>query len=208
MRPRRERVRLLRALAQPAFALLLAGQTVSRLGDAIYAIALAWWVLEETGSAAAMGTVLAARTLPELVFLLLGGVAVDRVSRLRLMLLADAARAAIATALAVLAWSAALSVPIVLVAGALFGVVTAFFYPAYLAVVPDLVPAASLPSANSLRGLSNRVAAVVGPAVGAALVAASGPGLAFALDGVSFGVSALCLVGLARSPAALRGTPR
>jgi DHA3 family tetracycline resistance protein-like MFS transporter len=195
------RVALLRALAHRPFALLWAGQTISRLGDAILAIALAWWVLEETGSAAAMGTVLAVRTVPELVFLLVGGVAVDRFSRLGVMLLADVLRAAIVGLLAALAWADALTLAHVLAASALFGAVTAFFYPAYQAVIPDLLPAEALTSANSLRGLGNRAMGLVGPAVGAAIVATGGPALAFALDGLSFAVSALFLLGLARTPA-------
>jgi hypothetical protein len=43
----------LRSLANPAFALLWSGQTISRLGDSLYTIALAWWMLEKTGSATA-----------------------------------------------------------------------------------------------------------------------------------------------------------
>ena len=61
----------------------------SRLGDSLFTIALAWWVLQKTGSATAMGIVLICSTLPMLMLLLFGGVAVDRFPRLHLMLASD-----------------------------------------------------------------------------------------------------------------------
>src|SRR3972149_4450132 len=71
------------------FALLWTGQTISRLGDSLYRIALSWWVLEETGSAAAMGTVLIVSSIPMIAFLLVGGVVVDRLPRFRVLFAAD-----------------------------------------------------------------------------------------------------------------------
>ncbi len=59
---------LLRALGYRPFVLLWSGQTISRLGDNFYRIALAWWVLEKTGSATVMGTVLICSTVPMYLF--------------------------------------------------------------------------------------------------------------------------------------------
>jgi hypothetical protein len=67
-------VSLFLALKQRSFMLLWTGQVISRLGDSLYRVALAWWVLERTGSATAMGTVLIFSFTPMLLFLLLGGV--------------------------------------------------------------------------------------------------------------------------------------
>jgi DHA3 family tetracycline resistance protein-like MFS transporter len=64
---------VLRSLKHRPFALLWTGQTISRLGDSLYRIALSWWVLEKTGSAVAMGTVLIFSQIPLLLFLLIGG---------------------------------------------------------------------------------------------------------------------------------------
>ncbi|MEP6774166.1 MAG: MFS transporter [Chloroflexota bacterium] len=69
---------LLRSLAHRQFALLWFGQTFSRTGDFLYEVALAWWVLEKTGSPAAMAAVFIFIFAPMLFFLLLGGVVVDR----------------------------------------------------------------------------------------------------------------------------------
>lgn len=172
-----------RSLAHRPFALLWSGQTVSRLGDSLYSIALAWWVLEKTGSAAAMGVVLICSTIPMLLLLLVGGVAVDRLPRVRLMLTSDLVRGALVALIAFLAFQDWLELWQLFVLSALFGVVRAFFYPAYTAIIPDLVPAEMLPSANSLRSTNLQMAQIIGPGIGAAIVAFGGTTLAFALDG-------------------------
>lgn len=77
----------------------------------------------------------------------------------------------------------------------------AIFYPAYTALIPDLVSAELLPSANSLRSISLDAAQFIGPAIGALIIALGGTSLAFALDGVSFVISALCLAALPQVPA-------
>lgn len=76
-----QRVKLLTALTIRPFALLWCGQTVSRLGDFLYQVALAWWVVEKTGSSTVMGIVLLCSLLPTILFGLLGGVAGDRLPR-------------------------------------------------------------------------------------------------------------------------------
>lgn len=189
---------LFRALRHRPFALLWSGQAISRLGDSLYNIALAWWVLQATGSAAAMGTVLIFSFAPLVLFLLVGGVAVDRLPRLRVMFVTDLASGIVVLAVAALASLGRLEVWHVYIASMLFGFMQAFFFPAYNAVVPDLTPAEALPSANSLTNLSQQLAGVAGPALGAVIVATRGAPAAFALDGLSFLISAGCLLTLVR----------
>jgi MFS family permease len=98
-------MRLLRSLAHRPFALLWTGQTISRLGDSLYRIALARWVLEKTGSATAMGTVLIFFFTPMIVFLLVGGVVVDRFHRLRTMLACDLLSGDVVSTVALLAYA-------------------------------------------------------------------------------------------------------
>lgn len=187
---------LFRSLSTRAFSMLWAGQTVSRLGDSLYRIALAWWVLEETGSPVAMGSVMIVSVLPLVITVLVGGTMADRLPRARVMLASDLLRGLLVGLIAALALTDALAMWMVYVAAATFGAVDAFFQPAYAAVVPEITPRESLPSANSLTSLSQQVAEVAGPALGAAIVAWGGTGWAFALDGASFFVSAGFLVGL------------
>jgi len=188
----------LRALRHRPFALLWTGQTISRLGDSLYRIALAWWVLEETGSATAMSTVLVVSFLPMVLFLLVGGVVVDRLPRFRVLFASDVLNGLVVGAVAVLAATGRLEVWHVYIAGALFGLAEAFFYPAYAASVPQVVPPEALPSANALTGLSYQITGVVGPAIGAAMVAVGGTPSAFGLDSLSFFVSAAFLAPLLR----------
>lgn len=185
---------LLKSLSHRSFALLWSGQAISRLGDSLYRVALAWWVLEQTGSATAMGTVLIFSFTPMLLFLLVGGVAVDRFPRVRVMLASDLLRGVVVGLVALLAANDQLEIRHVYVASIVFGFVDAFFQPAYTAAVPELTPSEFLPSANSLTSLSGQVAGVAGPALGASIVSLNGTAAAFALDGLSFFISAACLL--------------
>lgn len=190
---------VLRSLSHRPFALLWAGQTISRLGDSLYRIALAWWVLEKTGSAIAMGTVLVFSQIPMLLFLLVGGVVVDRLPRLRIMVSSDILSGLVITFIAVFSWLDLLQIWHIYIASMIFGFVEAFFFPAYQAVIPQITPAELLTSANSLNGLSQRVTGIVGPTLGASLVALGGTSLTFGLDALSFMISALCIFPLLRS---------
>lgn len=187
---------LFKSLTHRPFAFLWSGQTISRIGDSIYHISLAWWVLEETGSAVAMGTVLILTTLPMLIFILLGGVAVDRFSRPKVMLASDVLRGGLVTIVAALAFADQLDLWHIFLASMIFGLVDAFFQPAYVAIVPEITPREVLPSANSLTSLSWTTADILGPAMGAVLVALGGTSTAFALDGFSFFISAAFLLPL------------
>jgi MFS family permease len=168
------------------------------LGDSLYRIALAWWVLEKTGSATAMGTVLVLSQIPLLVFLLVGGVVVDRLPRLRVMFASDILSGLVITFVAIFSWLDLLQIWHIYIASMTFGFVEAFFFPAYQAVIPQITPPELLTSANSLNGLSQRVTGIVGPALGASLVAAGGTSLTFGLDALSFFISTLCVLPILR----------
>lgn len=201
---------ILQSLRHRSFALIWTGQTISRLGDSLYHIALSWWVLEKTGSAAAMGSVLIFSFVPMLIFLLIGGVAVDRFSRSRIMFLSDVFRGLIVGLVALLAFTERLEIWHIYVASILFGFVSAFFQPAYIAIIPDIMPSEGRPSANSLTALSGQVTGIVGPAIGAWMVAWGGTASTFLLDGVSFFIGAVCIIPLLRTSSAAdhAGRPR
>jgi len=100
-----ERLHFARAFHSRPFTLLWAGQTISVLGDAVFTIAITWEVLLLTDSATAMSLILIAQWAPRILFLLLGGVIADRVSRRFLMLCADAGRGCIVMLVAWLSWT-------------------------------------------------------------------------------------------------------
>src|SRR5690349_22733554 len=187
-----------KSLTIRSFALLWSGQQLSALGDSIYRVALAWWILEKTGSATAMSTIFIFASAPMLVFLFVGGVTVDRYPRAPVMLLSDVLRGLLIGIVAVLAFSHRLEVWHIYVVSLLFGIVGAFFGPAYRAIVPEIVPRELLPSANGLTTLSLQLADIAGPAVGALIVSKSGSPTAFTIDSLSFVISVLCLAPLVR----------
>jgi MFS family permease len=196
MAPSLSAMAFLRALRIRSFSLLWAGQTISRLGDSLYRIALSWWVLEKTGSAAAMGAVAVFSLVPMLIFLLIGGVIVDRLPRFRVMLASDVVNTGVVGIVALLAHLDRLELWHVYAASVVFGLADAFFYPAYNASVPQIVTPEYLPSANSLSSLTWQLSGIVGPSLGAIIVALGGTAAAFGLDSVSFLISVACLVPL------------
>jgi predicted MFS family arabinose efflux permease len=181
------------ALARGEFRLLFAGTTVSSFGDRLVPVALAFAVLDLTGSVADLGFVLAAQTVPLAVFVLLGGVWADRLPRQLVMLASDLVRALTQGTTAVLLLTGQAHIWELAVLQAAYGIAEAFFGPASTALVPQTVAESDLQQANALLGLSGNVAAVLGPAVAGVIVATTRPGWGLAADGVTFLVSALFL---------------
>jgi MFS family permease len=195
------RVNLLAPLRHRDFRLLWTGMTVSLLGDGIFLVAMVWQAYELWNAPAALSLLGIGMTIPTLVFLLPAGVLSDRLDRRSLMLWADIGRAVVISALAVLSLTGLLTFWELMALVALYGVGTAFFTPAFEAIVPDIVPAADLAAANSLDQFVRPIALrLAGPALGGALVAAVGTGAAFALDAASF-VASTVAVFLMRPPA-------
>lgn len=186
-------VRALEPLKQPLFRRFFAGQGISQLGDWVFFVALPWQVLVLTGSKAALGGVFAAFMGAQVALLLVGGVLVDRLPRRTLIVVSDVLQAILAGVLASLAFSGALVLWHLYVVGALFGAAQAFAMPALSAFVPDTVPKSDLQAANSLYQGTRTGAGIVGPAIGGVVIAVWGTGAAFALDALSFLVSALLL---------------
>jgi len=187
---------MLSSLRHRPFAFLWAGQAISRLGDALYQIALAWWLVEKTGSATIMATVLIFSNIPMLIFILIGGVAADRFPRVQVMLASDVLRLAVVGVVAALTYTNTLQVWHIFVASAIFGTVGAFFLPAYTAIIPEITPLEIRNSANALTSISYKFSFVIGPALGAIVYSLTGASAAFALDAASFLVAALCVLPL------------
>jgi MFS family permease len=195
---------IFRALHNRKFSALLFGQTLSRMGDFLFQIAIAWWVLEKTGSATVMGTVLFFSTLPMVVFVLIGGVVVDRLPRGLLLFISDMARCLIMIMGTWLALTNRLVLWEIYVIAILFGFADAFFLPAYTALIQQIVAEEDLPSANSINSLSMQFGRVAGPAVGGLIVGFGGTAAAFGLNALSFFIGALTIAALLNLPAPVR----
>ena len=188
------------ALKEREFRLFFTGQMVSLLGDAVTPFALAWAVLDLTGSARDLGFVIAAKTAPLVIFLLVGGVFADRLPRRAVMLTADVARMAIQATTAALLLSHTARIWELIVLQALAGTGSAFFNPASTGLTPMTVSAGRLQEANALRGMSMGLMQFAGPALAGILIVTVGPGYALAIDAASFGVSAFYLARLHLPP--------
>ena len=183
-------------LRQRPFRLLWLGRIASAAGDALVPVALAFAVLAVAHSTVALGAVLATFLGSRVVFTLAGGVVADRLPRRAVMLACDAVRAVVEAAVAVLLITGHMTLPLFFVTGAFFGAASAFFGPASDGLVPQTVMPQHLQEANALLNMSRNSLNVFGPAVSGALIALAGTGWVFAIDSVSFVVSAFFLVQL------------
>jgi MFS family permease len=191
------RVRLLSPLRHRDFRLLWSGLCVSLLGDGVFLVALAWQVYALWDAPTAMAMVGIAMTVPTLVFLLVGGALSDRMDRRLVMVASDVLRAVTITVLAVLSLADALVLWHLLVLVAIYGSAAAFFGPAFDAITPDVLPPDELAQANSLDQLIRPLALrLAGPAAGGLIVAGAGLPAAFALDALTFAVSAGTVVAM------------
>lgn len=184
-----KRLRFARALNSRPYALVWIGQSISGLGDGIFYIALAWQVLLMTHSGTAMGIVLVASAIPRLVFMLIGGVTADRLPRRMILLWSDGGRGVVVLLISVLGFAGQLQFWHLVIEALIFGVVDGFFTPAVLAITPDLVEKDDLPSANALVSVSQIMAQLIGPILGAGLIALVSPVGVFALNSLSFLIS-------------------
>ena len=190
----------MRVLRDRDFAHFFAGYATSLLGTSMSALAVSFAVLDDGGTASDLGVVLAAGIVPQVLFMLGGGVLADRLGRRPVMLSADATRCAAQAVLAgaVLAGHPALWVFVLL--ATVRGTGDAVFTPALSGLTVELAPRDDLVNANALLSAARSAAVVVGPSLAGVLVALAGPGTVIAFDAVSYAVSVLALASL-RLPA-------
>lgn len=187
-------------LRHHTFRNIFAARAISLLGTSMAPVALAFAVLGQPGgSAGRLGIVLAGRSIAQVVFLLFGGALADRFPRYRIMvgsdLLAFAAQGAIAALFIVR------TAPLGLIVGlsALNGAANALFIPASRGLIPEIVDASQLQSANALIRLSQNAASLAGAAASGGIIVAVGAGWALGIDAVTFLASAV-LVLTSRAP--------
>ena len=181
------RVRGLRLLFFAAFA--------SGLGTWLAFVALTIDVWDRTGSGTWVSALLIADFLPAIVLGLTMGPLIDRLSRRRVMIVADIVRFFVFCALPF-----AQSPTQIVVLAAVAGFATGFFRPAVYAGLPNLVDDAELPSAQGLLQAADALTTVLGPLAGGVLVAATSPDWAYGINAVTFLLSAALIL---RIPARL-----
>ncbi len=166
------------------------------LGNGIAPIALAFAVLDIGGSAADLGLVVAARSLFNVAFLLLGGVLADRYSRSLVLVVSSAVAALSQGAVAWLVLDGSATLIGLTVLGTINGAAAGIALPASSALVPQTVPTRNLREANALIQLGIYSGTVIGASLGGILTSAVGPGWGLAIDALGFAASAplyLCI---------------
>ena len=181
-------------LRERNFAWYFASRFSNTLGSMMAGIALTFAVLDLTGSASALGQVLAARTIPMVLFLLFGGVIADRFPRSLVLQLSNISSALTQGLVAYLIISGNAELWMVIALEAANGTVSAMSFPAMASMVPQLVPREQLQSANALLSLVRGGLTVIGPTIGALLVVTVGSGWALAFDALTWLVAAALLM--------------
>ncbi|MEA2623623.1 MAG: hypothetical protein QOH61_2533 [Chloroflexota bacterium] len=181
------------------FKIVLAGQSISALGDAVSFTAVPLLVLALTGSGVAMGTVGALQTLPDLILGLPAGALADRWDRRKMMFWADLGRALL-TALIPLAvlfhWD---TMAVLLIVTAPINALRVMFLAAWTGAIPSLVGRSQVGRANGYSEAILSLSFIVGPSIAGILVGIIGPRETLAVDAVSFLISAASLT-LVRRP--------
>ncbi|MBS3985192.1 MAG: MFS transporter [Selenomonadales bacterium] len=190
-------------LKNRTFLILWGGQIVSMLGDALFSLALMWWVVSETGSGVAVSFVALATSVPRLVLAPIVGVYVDRVDKRRMMLFADTLLGVITLGMTILFWRGHFSLPLIIGAAAILGAASSLDGPAYEATIPTVVGKSQLVRANSLMQTANSVIGLLAPALSGVVIAFAGVGVAILANSISFFIAALSLL-LIRLPVQLR----
>jgi hypothetical protein len=187
------------------FRIVLAGQAVSALGDAISITTMPLLVLSLTGSGAAVGVVGALQLLPNLGFGLFAGALADRWDRRRMILWADVGRAALTAAIPVSHWIGLPTMAVILVVTVPINILRLFADAGLTSALPSLVGRENLGRANAQLEATLSVPFIVGPAIAGVLVAAIGAASTLAIDAVSFAGSALAMLFVRRRLRAERG---
>jgi transmembrane secretion effector len=168
------------------FRRLWIGSAVSLVGDQFYLVALPWVVLQITGSAIAMGTMLMTASIPRAVLMLMGGAIADRLSPRRILVGTAAGRTIFVGAIGVLFWLHVLQLWELYVLGFAFGVADAFSMPAASAFLPSLLQRDQLVAANSVMQTTAQLTTIIGPAPAGLVINIMGAAWAFLVDAVSF----------------------
>jgi MFS family permease len=173
-------------LRDARYRLWLIGGTMSLLGDQFYFVALPWLVLQQTGSAVAMGAIMMAGAIPRALLMLVGGAVSDRISARKIMIATAMARTIFVTMIGVLVWLRVLRTWELYALAVAFGVADAFAVPAQTAYMPSLVKREQLVAASSVSRSTAQMTTIVGPVPAGFVIKTLGVAWAFFVDAISF----------------------
>jgi MFS family permease len=194
-------------LRQPVFRAVWFASLASNFGGLIQAVGASWLMTSIAASPDLVALVQASTTLPVMLFSLAAGAIADNYDRRKIMLTAQFFMFSVSVCLAVFAWFGWLTPWTLLAFTFLLGCGTALNNPAWQSSVGDMVPRQDVPAAVTLNSVAFNIARSVGPAIGGAIVAASGAFAAFAINAVSY-VALLAVLWRWKPPKVERLLPR
>jgi len=191
----------LAALAHHDLRLFFIGESASLLGSSMATVAVTFAVLDGGGTEADLGYVMAARIVPMVVLMLVGGAVADRFGPRRVMIASDVLRCVVQAVLAALLLTGRPAVWTFVVLLATWGAGESFYAPARGALIPQIAAGGEpyegkLRDANALAGMAGSLASVAGPALAGIAVATAGSGVVVAVDALTYVVSAVALLAL------------
>jgi MFS family permease len=175
------------------FRIFYLGYATSLFGSAMAPIAITFAVLGRGGTPAQLGYVMAAGVVPQVFFMIGGGVLADRLGRRKVMLGTDTGRLIVQATLAAALFAGPVPVWVFVVLSALRGTGEAFFSPALGGLRADIAPRERLHDANALLSVVDSGSRVIGPGLAGVLIAVLSPAAVIAADAATFGVSVLAL---------------
>jgi MFS family permease len=198
---RRAIPRALRPFATRQYRLLAGALAFSLFGGGMWLVAVVWQVIELGGGPTELSYVALSASVGLVGAVLVGGVVADRVPQQQIMIVVEIVKALVVGAAAVLALSASVQLWHLAVVALVLGVVDGFFYPAYTAMLPGILPADALLAANGVEGvLRPSVMQAAGPAAASLAIALHSPGAAFALVAGASVVAVIWLIQMKPTP--------
>jgi MFS family permease len=176
------------------YRLYFVSQIISFSGTWMQSIALAWLVLQLTGSGTALGTVMAMQFLPTLLFAPVGGMIADRFDKRTLIIGTQTTAGLLALTLGIVTLTGVVELWMVYLLAACFGSVTALDNPSRQTFVMEMVGPDDVSNAVTLNSVVVNAARVIGPAVGGVVIATAGIGECFVANAASYGAVVIAML--------------
>lgn len=183
-------------LAHRPFRRLAAGRLLVYFANAMAPVALAFAVLDTTGSTTDLGLVVGARSLANVALLLVGGVVADRVRRTLVLQGSALAASAVQAAITASVLLGTASIPLLMLLSVLNGALAALSLPASAALTPQTVPSELIRPANAVLRMGINLGAIAGASLAGVVAAVLGPGWGLAGNAVAFSGAAVCFLGV------------
>lgn len=195
MRVGRTLPRSLRPFRHRDYRLLVLSMAVSLFASGMWTVALVYQVIALGGGPSELSLVMTSLSAGLLVSVLVGGIAADRLPRRALLVGVEVVRIAAVGLVAALALTGSLQLWQLAAIAFVVGSAEAFFFPAYSALLPTMLPADELLAANGVEGMLRPVALqALGPALAGVVVGALAPGAALAVAAGLYGLALLPLL--------------